>query len=249
MLVTFLKLWLINISLCFPVNIIFWILFRNVAVGIIMEENITPPFIVIEIHSGPDRFLHKTPPLFPDFPSIFSQLPLSLLSQTADWPFVIHSSLPLSIISFDTNSALSIPPPTNVSVCMIVSQQTIVPPRPLLPPTVPSLDGNQGEPQLVPPVHELHTVGPGPPPDPTLMPWPEPLIPVKFIHTASLWFIGKIWNCIFGLAIMLFFKIVASFRSQWGQLMCLNWLTCACSRLLYTINHEGHWSQHLRFYL
>ncbi|KAF1389257.1 hypothetical protein PFLUV_G00071570 [Perca fluviatilis] len=55
-------------------------------------------------------------------------------------------------------------PPTP-SVCMIVSRQTLVPPRPLLPPTAPSLDGNQGAPLLVPSVIELHTVGPEPPPD------------------------------------------------------------------------------------
>ncbi|GLD74114.1 glutamate receptor ionotropic, delta-2 isoform X2, partial [Lates japonicus] len=56
-------------------------------------------------------------------------------------------------------------PPTP-SVCMIVSRQTLAPPRPLLPPTAPSLDGNQGAPPSVPSVHELHTVGPEPPPDP-----------------------------------------------------------------------------------
>lgn len=52
------------------------------------------------------------------------------------------------------------------SVCMIVSRQTIAPTRPLPPPAVPSLDGNQGAPLLVPSVRELHTVGPEPPPDP-----------------------------------------------------------------------------------
>ena len=52
------------------------------------------------------------------------------------------------------------------SLCMIVSQQTLAPPRLLLPPTVPSLDGNQGAPQPAPSVRELHTIGPEPPPDP-----------------------------------------------------------------------------------
>lgn len=50
---------------------------------------------------------------------------------------------------------------------MIVSQQTLAPPRLLLPPTVPSLDGNQGAPQPAPNVRELHTIGPEPPPDPS----------------------------------------------------------------------------------
>lgn len=49
---------------------------------------------------------------------------------------------------------------------MIVSRETLAPPRPLLSPTVPSLDGNRGAPLLVPSVRELHTVGPEPPPDP-----------------------------------------------------------------------------------
>lgn len=52
------------------------------------------------------------------------------------------------------------------SVCMIVSQQTLAPPCPVLPPTVPSLDGNQGAPLMVPSVRELHIVRPELPPDP-----------------------------------------------------------------------------------
>ncbi|XP_026044321.1 glutamate receptor ionotropic, delta-2 isoform X2 [Astatotilapia calliptera] len=52
-------------------------------------------------------------------------------------------------------------PPTP-SVCMIVSRQTLAPPRPLLPPTVPPLDGAS---LLVPSSCELHTVGPEPPPE------------------------------------------------------------------------------------
>lgn len=86
--------------------------------------------------------------------------------QTADWPFVIHSSLSLPFIYFDTNSAPQYPLLQTFSVCVIVSQQTLAPPCPVLPPTVTSLDGNQGASLLVPSVHELHTVGPELPPDP-----------------------------------------------------------------------------------
>lgn len=50
-------------------------------------------------------------------------------------------------------------------VCMIVSQETLAPPRLVPPPTVPSIDGNQGASLLAPSVHELHTIGPEPPPD------------------------------------------------------------------------------------
>eukprot|EP00064_Thunnus_orientalis_P007096 superscaffoldBa00000769_g7115 len=53
-------------------------------------------------------------------------------------------------------STFTTSPPTP-SVCIIVSRQTLVPPRPPPPPAVPSLDGNQGAPLLVPSVRELHT--------------------------------------------------------------------------------------------